>query len=253
MKTDKITNLALNAPAGADTQGYNVHDYFSVDRIEDRRFISEDDASDWADKHYLGLDPDGIGVTWEIEAEEVTPDRLDYAATTDEDWDNDEDGEPVCRTTTTVSLLLDGEEIAIGEASGYYSICYASGEQFSEWQDSDGPETDATWDAIVDILLEAGAIEDQHDLIDAPAAPAEPEEDPEGEYVLLYHGWEQDWMVRGRYANQEDANRAMLVADRATKEANSPGSYGWDFAVATLDEDGEEIDGLRVTILTGEE
>jgi|SRR5690625_3868789 len=255
MKVYKITNLTLTAPPGADTQGYNVHDYFSCDRIEDRRFATEDAATDFAHEHYLGLDLDGIGVSWDIEAEAVTADRLDYAATTDEDWDTDEDGEPICRTTTTVQLLLDGEAIAEGEADGYYSISLSPGERFSEWQDSEGPERDNEWDAIAEILVAAGIVDDLDDVIDPPAEPAEPVEDDAGEYILLYHGWEQPWMVRGRYATREDADRALIIANRATRQANSPGAYGWGYAVAILDEeDGEEeIDGLRVTILRDEQ
>jgi len=178
--------------------------------------------------------------------------RVEYDATTDEDWDTDSDGDPVCRTTTTVKLSVDGEEIGSGEAIGYYTHCRSGGERYSVWQDDDGPERSSDWERISNILAAAGVIAGASDLdacIEAPEEPADPAQDPAGEYVVLYHGWQQDWSVHGRYAKQEDADRAARIADRATTEANGNGAYGWGYAVAVIDEDGtEEVDGLRVKI-----
>lgn len=179
-------------------------------------------------------------------------DRLSYSAETEEDWDEDGDGDPTCRTTTIVKLACDGEEIASGKACGFYSHCKSGGEQWSSWQDGDGADHDASWNLIAEMLVAAEVIGSTYDLdesIEAPAEPAEPEEDDNGEYVVLYHGWEQSWTVKSRHATKEDAERACRNADRATTEANSSGAYGWEYAVAVIDEDGtEEIDGLKLTI-----
>jgi hypothetical protein len=179
-------------------------------------------------------------------------DRLSYTADTDEDWDTTSDGDPTCTTTTTVKLACDGEEIASGEATGSYSHCKSGGEQWSSWQDGDGPDRDYRWHLIAKMLVAAKVIDSTYDLdasIDAPAEPSEPDEDAEGDYVVLYHGWEQSWTVKTRHATREDADRACRDADRATTEANSSGSYGWEYAVAYVDADGpEEVDGLQLTI-----
>jgi hypothetical protein len=184
-------------------------------------------------------------------------DRLSYTADTEEDWDTDEDGDPTCRTTTTVKLACDGEEIASGEATGYYTHCKSGGEQWSSWQDGDGADHDDAWNLIAEMLVAAeviGATYDLDESIEAPAEPAEPKEDDNGEYVVLYHGWEQSWTIKSRHATKEDAERACRNAERATKEANSSGAYGWEYAVAVIDEDGtEEIDGLKLTICESEE
>lgn len=184
-------------------------------------------------------------------------DRLSHKAETQEDWDEDEDGDPTCRTTTTVVLACDGEAIARGEAIGFYCHCRSGGEQWSSWQDGDGADHDAEWNLIAEMLVAAGILGRTGDLdesIDAPAEPAEPEKDANGEYVVLYHGWEQSWTVKSRHATMTDAERACRIADRATREANSPGAYGWEYAVAYVDEDGtEEVDGLKLTICEKED
>jgi hypothetical protein len=70
MKLYKITNLRLTS----EEPGYNVYDFFDCDRLEERRWACRYSAENFADKHYHGIDENGVGVSWEIE--EV-----------DEDWE----------------------------------------------------------------------------------------------------------------------------------------------------------------------
>lgn len=180
-----------------------------------------------------------------------TPDRDDLTVevdTDDHDWDEDSDGDPICRVRATVNLYL-GNTLVIedGIARGYFSRCCRCGERFSAWQDSEGWERDSDWEAIAKIVT--GDEDGLDDEIDVPSEPAEPKESDDGGYVVLYHGWEQDWQVKGRYASEEDAQRAMREAARSTREANGPGAYGWDYAVAAVDPEGDlEVDGLRLTL-----
>lgn len=72
MKTYKITNLGISAPDGVGTQGYNCQEYFECEGdVRDLRFASREDAEEWLEGHYKGDDNYGVGVTWEIEAEDA--------------------------------------------------------------------------------------------------------------------------------------------------------------------------------------
>jgi len=48
-----------------DTRGYRVDDYFSAPVLS-RGFASRTDATKAANDSYLGVDADGVGVSWEI-------------------------------------------------------------------------------------------------------------------------------------------------------------------------------------------
>lgn len=190
--------------------------------------------------------------------------KLSFEVTSDHDWDEDND-EPVCRTCYQLQVFADGDVLLTGEATGYYSYCRSGGEQFSAWQDGDGEEFDNGWKTIEHALEECG-IASSDEVREAlagvsPDAPEPPKETEDGAFALLYHGWEQDWSVEGRYATEADANRALIAADRKTTEANSSGAYGWDYAVAEVlgeredeTEDGAiDVDGLCVKIMGEDE
>jgi len=55
----------LNAPAGVDTEGYNVYDFFTT-AIASAVFHSREDAEQMAEVGYLGRDEFGVGCTWEV-------------------------------------------------------------------------------------------------------------------------------------------------------------------------------------------
>jgi hypothetical protein len=181
--------------------------------------------------------------------------HITFDASTDEDEDTDSDGDPTCKTTTTVTVLLDGEEVCSTEIVGFFSHCCACGEQFSSWQSGDGYDHDSNYDGMEMLYRRhTGTQGDLDELVDAPAEPADPEEDDDGGYYVLYHGWEQGWQVEGQYGSRADAERAMRNKDRSIREANSKGAYGWEVSVATAmddDDDGEpdyERDGLRLRV-----
>lgn len=182
--------------------------------------------------------------------------RLSFTTETNADWDSDENGAPTCRTITTLKLACDGEEIATGRATGFFSHSKRQGGHWSSWQDADSPYRDNAWNLIAQMLVTAEVIHSIYDLdetIEAPPEPEKPEEDDTGEYVVLYRGWEQTWTINSRHATKENAQRASRNADRAATERNING-YGWQYEVAVVDEDGTlQVEGLKLTICRSQE
>jgi len=157
--------------------------------------------------------------------------HFDWETEYDEYFD-EEDFSPVCRTTNELILKVDGEELLRGEALGYFTVCCSGGEQFSEWQDSDGAERDWGFSLIEKIIEEV--LEQEYEM-EYPQEPSGPKESPDGAYFLLKHGWEQPWCIKARYASEADANSALVIDDRKTTEANGRGAYGWGYAVVEAD------------------
>jgi hypothetical protein len=69
MKHFKI-KAKLDAPAGTDTDGYSVYDYFTTDILG--TYSTPDMAQEVAEVGYKGRDEFGVGVTWEIVEAEHT-------------------------------------------------------------------------------------------------------------------------------------------------------------------------------------
>lgn len=155
---------------------------------------------------------------------------------TDDDWRTDDDGDPTCCITWTLEMTRDGESLLTGEVKDYYSQCVRCGEQFSAWQSFDGPAFDSATELMKEIIGEDAITE----MLDAPDEPEEPEEDEDGHSVVLFHGWEQDWEIVGRYDGRDDASAAMRIHQRGVREANTGGAYGWDHAIGFVVEEGTE-------------
>lgn len=236
--------LRLAVEAAPDYMGAEIADYIDPSR-EDEISALEDFVATVSDmvSHVDRIDEDdmaglaGRGGSY----------GLTVMAKTEESWDEYDDG-AVCSTTTTVTLTA-GDITLTGEIMGYYSTVCACGDRFGDWQDADGPECDRHAKVIAALMGD-----DPAKYIDAPDEPDAPLEDANGEFVVLFHGWESPWEIIGRYWDDGDAILAMRIHQRKVRNANPGATYGWEHSTGTVVEDGDEqqgaelIDGLWVVI-----
>lgn len=172
----------------------------------------------------------------------------------DSDDDDADDYYPECETvyaTSERTLTAHGVKIAKWSrcSAGFYNDDHPNWGR-GEWVCDECTDGGDMLPDRVSVVLDAIGLEDD---IPGIAEPTLPSTDDSGEWAVVHKNdysvstGRDEWEIVAQYETKDDARAACQAKWRAFAAANSKGSYGPEWAVANLGDDGE------IAILDGED